>query len=92
MDSLVLIVIGVGSIIFHYWAKWNINYDNSKHGFKEYNEKLKAKIYNNEKLTFGESFSAFMNKAFEIAINISLKLGLALIVLGIALTLIFGIK
>lgn len=92
MDPLVLIIIGVGLIVFHYWAKWNINYDNSKPGFKEYNEKLKKKIDNNEKLTFLESFSAFMNKAFEIAINISLKAGLVLIVLGIALALIFSIK
>lgn len=91
MDK-VLIVVGVGFVIFHYWAKWNINYDNSKAGFKEYNKKLKLKIDNNEKLTFLESFSTFMNKAFDIAINISLKAGLALIALGIISTLIFKIK
>lgn len=91
MDK-VLIVVGVGFVIFHYWAKWNINYDNSKAGFKEYNKKLKLKIDNNERLTFLESFSTFMNKAFDIAINISLKAGLALIALGIISTLIFKIK
>lgn len=92
MDPLFLLIIGVGSIIFHYLAKWNINYDNNKPGFKKYNEKLKMKIDNNEKLTFLESFSAFMNKFHDIAINISLKVGLALIVLGIVLALSFGIK
>jgi hypothetical protein len=91
MDK-VLIVVGIGFVIFHYWAKWNINYDNSKAGFKEYNKKLKLKIDNNEKLTFLESFSTFMNKAFDIAINISLKAGLALIAFGIISTLIFKIK
>jgi len=88
----VLIIVGIVFLIFHYWAKWNINYDNSKTGFKEYNKKLRIKIDNHERLTFLESFSAFMNKTFDIAINVSLKAGLILIFLGIALIIMLRIK
>lgn len=93
MDPLFLIIIGVGSIAFSYWMKWSLYWDKkNSSGEQEKLKRIEQKIENNEKLTFNDKFYLSGEIVGKKVVSVTLILGLALIVLGIAFALIFGIK
>ncbi len=93
MDPLFLIVIGIGLVLLQIYLEVHMRTDDkylSKKSTDTIVKELEEKKIREEKLTLWDAQNLY-GRVF-IGKRIMLKAGLVLIVLGIALALIYGIK
>lgn len=90
METGTLSILGILLIGLYYYIKLSLYYDYEKYntGFKEYDEKLKTKVKNNEQLSLREAFDYRFNKIFGKIVSLLPKVGVVLIIIDIASILI----